>query len=231
MHSNRTVLVIAAHPDDEVLGCGGTIARHTLQGDEAYCLILGEGITARYADRGKAKQEELKQLTLEAEQAASILGIKKVFFGNLPDNRFDTAPLLEIVKAIEEVKSEVKPDIVYTHHHGDLNIDHLITFRAALTACRPVKGESVTEIYSFAVPSSTEWNSPDAETYFMPNIFVDISETFGKKVEALKAYHSEVREYPHPRSPKSLEIIARYWGISAGIKLAEAFRLVREIRL
>lgn len=227
---SKKVLVIAAHPDDEVLGCGGTIAKHALQGDVVHCLILGEGVTSRYRRREEAKEEELKKLKLEAEQAASILGVKEVFFRDFPDNRFDTVPLLEIVKAIEAIKGEVKPDIIYTHHQGDLNIDHQITFKAVFTACRPTKDETVKEIYSFEVPSSTEWNAPDAETYFMPDVFVDIAQTFSKKLEALKAYKSESQEYPHPRSPKAVEIIARRWGVNVGIELAEAFRLVRWIR-
>lgn len=228
---SRKILVIAAHPDDEVLGCGATTAKHTLQGDEVYCLILGEGITSRYYRREEANEKELKQLRLDAEQATSILGIKKVFFRDFPDNRFDTVPLLEIVKVIEEVKDEVKPDIIYTHHQGDLNIDHQITFKAMLTACRPTKDETVKEIYSFEVPSSTEWTAPDAVTYFMPNVFVDIAQTFSKKVEALKAYKSESQEYPQPRSPEAVEIMAKRWGVNAGRELVEAFRLVRWIRL
>lgn len=226
----KKVLIIAAHPDDEVLGCGGTIAKHAQHGDEVYSLILGEGITSRHSQRGRAITEELEHLKLAAEQAAKILGIKKVFFKDFPDNRFDTIPLLEIVKAIEEVKGEVKPDIIYTHHQGDLNIDHQITFKAALTACRPLKGESVKEIYSFEIPSSTEWNSPDAGTYFIPNVFVDITETFDKKIEALRAYKGESRDYPHPRSPRAVELIARRWGVSVGRELVEAFRLVRWIK-
>jgi LmbE family N-acetylglucosaminyl deacetylase len=225
-----TILIIAAHPDDEVLGCGGTIARHTLQGDEVYCLLLGEGVTSRYSQPGKAVEEQLKQLKLEAEQAARILGIKKVFFRNLPDNRFDTVPLLEIVKGIEEVKSEVHPDIIYTHHPGDLNIDHQLTFRAVLTACRPMKDETVKEIYSFEVPSSTEWNSPDIGTYFIPNVFVDVTETFDQKLAALKAYKTESRDYPHPRSPKAVKIFASRWGITVGMELVEAFKLVRLLK-
>lgn len=224
------ILVVAAHPDDEILGCGGTIAKHALQGDEVYCLILGEGVTSRYSQPKEANQEELKQLKSEAEQAARILGIKKLFFKDFPDNRFDTVPLLEIVKAIEEMKEEIKPDVIYTHHQGDLNIDHQITFKAVLTACRPMKDETAREIYSFEVPSSTEWSSPDAKNYFIPNVFVDISETFNKKIEALKVYQGEVREYPHPRSPEALRAIALRWGSTVGCQAAEAFELIRAIR-
>ena len=227
---NRKVLVVAAHPDDEVLGCGGTIAKHARQKDEVFCLILGEGVTSRYSQQGKAVEKELRELKSEAEQAAKILGIKKVFFRDFPDNRFDTVPPLTIVKAIEEIKEEVKPDIIYTHHQGDLNIDHQLTFRAVLTACRPLQGETVKEIYSFEVPSSTEWSSPDAQDYFMPNVFVDTSETFDKKIEALKAYRGEIRGYPHPRSPEALRAIAMRWGSTVRCEAAEAFELIRAIR-
>lgn len=223
------VLVIVAHPDDEALGCGGTVAKHAQSGDEVYCLILGEGIVAREGsvasiEKGK---EALKQ---DALRAAKILGIKELIFKDFPDQRLDTIPLLDVIKSIEEVKQRIKPDIIYTHHQGDLNIDHQITFKAGLTACRPMKDESVKEIYSFEIPSSTEWNSPEVQNYFMPNVFVDISDTFKKKLEAIEAYQSETREYPHPRSPRALEIIARHWGVTVGKELAEAFRLVRWLK-
>jgi LmbE family N-acetylglucosaminyl deacetylase len=224
------ILVVAAHPDDEVLGCGGTIARLAKENHNVFCLLLGEGITSRYDQREKAAESELKQLKTEAEQAAEILGIKKTFFSDFPDNRFDTVPLLNLVKAIENIKKEIKPDIVYTHHQGDLNIDHQITFKAVLTACRPTKGETVKEIYSFEVPSSTEWNSPDKQNYFMPDVFVDITETLDKKLDALQVYKEEAREYPHPRSPEALRAIAHRWGSTAGLGAAEAFQLIRSVR-
>ncbi len=226
---DKLILVIAAHPDDEVLGCGGTIAKHAQSGDEVYCLILGEGVTARGGSEALIEKEK-EALKQNASKAAEILGIKELIFRNFPDQRLDTIPLLAVIKSIEEVKQRIKPDIIYTHHQGDLNIDHQIAFKAVLTACRPVKNETVREIYSFEVPSSTEWNSPDVQSYFMPDVFVDISETFNKKVEALKAYKSEIREYPHPRSPEALEIIARRWGVNVRRELVEAFRLVRWIK-
>jgi LmbE family N-acetylglucosaminyl deacetylase len=224
------ILVVAAHPDDEVLGCGGTVARLTGEGHVIYCVILGEGITSRYNQPEQASKSELKQLKTQAKDAAKILGIKETIFGEFPDNRFDTVPLLEIVKAIEKVKNSVKPDVVYTHHQGDLNIDHQITFKAVLTACRPVKGETVKDIYSFEIPSSTEWSSPDKQNYFMPNVFVDISKTLVKKLEALKAYKGEAREYPHPRSLEALRAIAMRWGSTVGLEAVEAFQLIRSIR-
>jgi len=226
---NKVILVIAAHPDDEVLGCGGTIAKHALQGDEVYCLILGEGVAAR-GESEALREKEKEALKQNASKAAEILGIKELMFRNFPDQRLDTIPLIIVIKSVEEVKQRIKPDIIYTHHQGDLNIDHQITFKAVLTACRPVKNETVREIYSFEVPSSTEWNSSDVQNFFVPDVFVDISETFNKKVDALKAYKSELREYPHPRSPEALEIIARRWGVNVGRELVEAFRLLRWIK-
>jgi len=223
------ILVIAAHPDDEVLGCGGTIAKSVSEGDEVYCLILGEGVSSRYKSRELAKKKEYQGLKADAKKAARILGIKKVFFKDFPDNRFDTVPLLELIKAVEEVKEKIKPDVIYTHHYGDLNIDHQITFKAVLTACRPLPEETVREIYSFEVPSATEWAAPGTHD-FTPNVFTDISETFDKKIEAIRAYKSEVREYPHPRSPKSLEIIGKRWGVVVGGRFVEPFSLIRLIR-
>lgn len=228
---NLKVLVIAAHPDDEVLGCGGTMSRMSKEGHKVYTLILGEGITSRDKKRDvRKRRHDLSELQKYVENANKILGVTKTFDFNLPDNRFDTVPLLDIIKTIEQVKTEIAPDIIFTHHHGDLNIDHQITFRTTITACRPVKDETVKEIYSFEIPSSTEWNISSSSTYFMPNHFVDISETLKIKINALKQYKSEIKKFPHPRSPEAVEIIAKRWGIQVGLKAAEAFEVVRIIR-
>ena len=225
----KRILVVAAHPDDEVLGCGGTISIHSMNGDEVYVLILGEGITSRDIKRDrKNREKEIQELRRNIDAANKIVGTKKTYIYDFPDNRFDSVPLLDIIKIVENVKNEVMPDIVYTHHHGDLNIDHRLTFHAVLTGCRPLKDESVKEIYSFEVPSSTEW-SPDSSTYFMPNYFVDIKETITKKFEAMKAYKSEIREFPHPRSVMAIENLDRIRGANVGFEYAEAFMVVRII--
>jgi len=225
----KKILVVAAHPDDEILGCGGTMAIHSIKGDEVYVLILGEGITSRDVKRDRKKRDkEIKELRRGIEAANKVVGTKRTFLYDFPDNRFDSVPLLDIIKVIEKVKNEVVPDIVYTHHHGDLNIDHRLTFQAVMTACRPLKGESVKEIYSFEVPSSTEW-SPDNSKYFMPNYFVNIKDTIGKKTLAMKAYKSEMREFPHPRSAKAIENMAKTRGVNVGFEYAEAFMVVRII--
>ena len=224
----KTILVIAAHPDDEVLGCGGTIARLTSEGSNVYTLILGEGVTSRDRKRDLAKREnEIAELKKQAENANRILGVKKVYTFDFPDNRFDSVPLLDIIKTIEETKDGFKPDIVFTHHIGDLNIDHQVTFKAVMAACRPAIGESVKEIYSFEIPSSTEWNEPSSLTYFMPDYFVDVNKSLDIKINALKEYKTELREFPHPRSLKALELNAEQWGVKMGFEAAEAFKTVR----
>ena len=223
-----TILVIAAHPDDEVLGCGGTMARLALEGNNVYTLILGEGITARDKKRDLAKREnEIAELRKQVENANKILGVKKVYTYDFPDNRFDTVPLLDIIKTIEKIKEDIKPDVVFTHHYGDLNIDHQITFKAVMTAFRPIKDESVKEIYSFEIPSSTEWNAPFSLTYFMPDYFVDVSRSLKVKINALKEYETELRDFPHPRSLKAVELNAKLWGVKMGFEAAEAFKTIR----
>lgn len=225
------VLVIAAHPDDEVLGCGGTMSRMVNEGHEVYTLILGEGVTSRDKKRNvRKRRQDLLELRKQTKDANKVLGVTKTFSFNLPDNRFDTVPLLDIIKLIEQVKKEVVPDVIFTHNHGDLNIDHQITCKAVMTAFRPVKGENAREIYSFEVPSSTEWNMPTSSAYFMPNHFVDISKTLDLKLRAMKEYKSEIRGYPHPRSPEAIKIYAKRWGIQAGLQAAEAFETIRMIR-
>ena len=221
------VLVVAAHPDDEVLGCGGAIAK-LAEGYDIYTLILGEGITSREIS-DEEKKEELKELKKQSDEANKILGVKKVFFEKFPDNKFDTVPLLDIIKRIEGYISKIKPGIIYTHHYGDLNVDHRITFNAVLTACRPQKNSIVKRIYTFEVLSSTEWNNQTRGNIFIPNTYIGISRTIDKKLEAMKCYESEIRNYPHPRSLEGIKILAQKRGLEVGLKFAEAFCLIREI--
>lgn len=225
-----TILVVAAHPDDEVLGCGGTIARHAREGDDVHILILGEGITSRYADPSAAPADALEGLHEQAKKAGTLLGAKGVTLRGFPDNRFDTVPLLDIVKAVEEKVQEIKPAVVYTQHGGDLNVDHQRTFRAVLTATRPLAGSSVKRVLAYEVPSSTEWAFRQFAPAFRPNVFVDIAATLEAKKDALALYEEEARAFPHPRSPEALDAHARYWGSVAGLPAAEAFQLIRELR-
>lgn len=223
----KKILIIAAHPDDEVLGCFGTISKLIQEGNEAYSLILGEGKTSRVFNKNEIDNKEFEILENEALKANQSIGIKELFREKFPDNRFDDVPLLDIVKSIEKVKNKLKPDIIFTHFHNDLNIDHQITFKAVLTATRPMSNESVKEIYSFEVLSSTEWNFP---TLFSPNIFIDIDQNLEQKIKAMSFYKSELCEFPHPRSLEGIKLQAKMQGLKVGLKNAEAFKLIRAIK-
>jgi LmbE family N-acetylglucosaminyl deacetylase len=224
------ILVLAAHPDDEVLGCGGTIRRLASEGHAVYVAILGEGITSRYPQRDQAAAGLIQQLHARSQSAGDLLGTKEVELLSLPDNRFDTVPLLEVVKMIEACLAKHQPEIVYTQHGGDLNIDHLVTYRATLTATRPVAGQPVRAVYAYEVASSTDWAFQQFSPPFQPNVFVDITETLNVKIQAMQIYESEARRFPHPRSPEALRAAAQRWGSIAGVAAAEAFQCVREIR-
>ncbi len=223
------VLVIAAHPDDEVLGCGGTVARLVEEGNQVFMAILGEGQTSRdCADQGQSKLDALRQASCEA---ASILGAHGVEHFSLPDNRLDTLPLLSLVKIVEKLIQKRQPDLILTHFHGDLNIDHQLVSKAVITATRPVPGSRVREVLLFSVASSTEWAfglyAPGA---YSPNVYYDVSGQWEKKLKALAAYDSEMRAFPHPRSAEAISADATRWGACIGAPYAEAFLLVRSVR-
>lgn len=219
-----TTLIVAAHPDDEVLGAGGTIARLTSEGEEVHIAVLGEGQTSRGPD-----DSTVMALQRQVAKAAEKLGTPHVSHYALPDQRFDQVPLLEITQIAEGLIEMIRPDTIFTHHRGDLNLDHEITHRAVLTATRPVGGCPVRKLYAFETPSSTEWafGSPA----FAPNVYIGIAATLERKVAAMQIYESERRGWPHPRSPEALRELAHLRGVQAGLEAAEAFQLVRAIRI
>ncbi|YAG11728.1 GlcNAc-PI de-N-acetylase [Nostoc sp. DSM 114161] len=226
----KKVLVIGAHPDDEVLGCGGTIAKHIQQGDRVDVLILAEGATSRTPQRDRQKlQNELSALAEAAHQASEILGVTSLKLHDFPDNRMDSCNLLDIIKVIEQEIIKYQPDTIYTHHNGDVNIDHRRIHEAVITATRPIPGSTVKTLLFFEVASSTEWQTPGSAPAFTPNWFVDISETLSLKLKALVVYESEMRPWPHARSMEALEHLARWRGASVGLKAAEAFVLGRNL--
>lgn len=226
----RRILIVAAHPDDEVLGCGGVAARHAKRGDRVDVLIVAEGATSRGERRNaSAHADELSALKEAARRAAKILGARPPRFGGLPDNRLDEVPLLDVVKLIESVGAEVRPETVYTHHAGDLNVDHQVIARAVATAFRPLPGASVRSVYAFETVSSTEWAFHAVEPAFRPSRFEDISDVMGLKRAALECYAREMRPFPHPRSIEAIESLARLRGASVGVAAAEAFCVIRDV--
>jgi LmbE family N-acetylglucosaminyl deacetylase len=229
---NQRILLVVAHPDDELLGCGATFNRLI---EEFNCyvkvVILGEGITSRSDIRDAVKwKEELEIHKQNIRQAQRAIGYQELAVYDFPDNRFDSVDLLDIVKVVEKEKSEFNPSVIFTHHGGDLNIDHQRTFQAVVTASRPMNNERVKTIIAFETPSGTEWRAASDPMHFIPTVFFTVSEKNVKaKIKGMESYEFEKRVYPHPRSPEALTIQAQRWGVATGSEYAEAFVLVRSI--
>lgn len=225
-------MLVVAHPDDELLGLGASMNR--LIEDYSviiHVVILGEGITSRSNIRDtELWEEELRLHRQNIREAQRQIGYHSVSIHDFPDNRFDTVALLDIIKVVEKEKKEFLPDIIFTHHNGDVNIDHQRTFEAVVTACRPMSNESVKAIISFETPSGTEWRASTDPKHFVPNFFIEVSEKqIDTKIKGMERYEFEKRKYPHPRSPMALKVQAQRWGIAMGVEFAEAFNIVRFI--
>ncbi len=220
----KIVLICAAHPDDEVLGCGGTIARHIACGDVVHVIFMTNGVGSRQSTSLASIQNRKKA----SQKALSILGCSSVRNFDFPDNKMDTVPLLDIIQSIENTIKELAPNIIYTHHIGDLNIDHQVVHKAVITACRPQPNFCVKKIYSFEVPSSTEWQTT-GYLPFTPNTFIDISKYVENKKKSMDCYNEEMRNEPHARSINNTIRLNKLRGNSIGVHYAEAFMLIRGI--
>jgi len=223
MINNNKVLIIAAHPDDEVMGAGGTIVKHVRQSDEVYLCIITKAYSPDWS------HEIIKEKRKEATTASEILGIKKTYFCDLPTVMLDTIPQKELIKHISDVVNDIQPDIVYTTHKGDLNNDHRLVFEATMVAVRPTSKRSIKRVLSYELPSSTEWAPPFIERAFIPNVYVNISDTLETKIKAMSVYKTELKEHPHPRSLEAIVVYARRRGMEIQAEAAEAFMLIREI--
>lgn len=221
------MLCVSAHPDDEVLGAGGTLSILADMDVETHVLILGEGVGARYRE-GQRPDEEVASLSAQVRAAAAVLGAEPHHL-SLPDNRFDSIPLLDVVHAVERIKEEVAPDLVLTHHPGDLNVDHTVTCNAVLTAFRPLPDERPVTLLACETLSSTEWSAPVRAAPFVPNVYVDIGAGIDRKIAAMEQYSEEIRDWPHPRSSRGIEVAAQRWGMNVGVDAAEAFGLLRHV--
>ncbi len=234
------ILIIVAHPDDEILGMGGTIKKFTKKKFDVKVVFLATGISARRSENysnstnyrvnektNSNMKKQIKALRGDVKKAMKILGVKDYQFEDFPDNEMDTVSNLEITKKIEKILFDFKPNIVYTHTQHDINVDHRAIYNATITATRPSKKSNIDEVITFEVPSSTEWYF---NSNFSPNIFVDISSELSVKLKAMKAYKNEIHDFPHPRSLKALDAIATRWGSVSGFQAAEAFTLVRKLK-
>jgi LmbE family N-acetylglucosaminyl deacetylase len=230
--NNKLILLVVAHPDDELLGCGATMNRLITEFNcKIRVVILGEGITSRSEQRDTKKwEEELAIHRLNIKNAQECIGFESVSIYNFPDNRFDSVDLLDIIKVIEKEKEDFNPQIIFTHHGGDTNIDHRRTFEAVVTAIRPMENENVAHLLCFETPSSTEWQAFNYPNPFLPNLFVKLTkQNIEAKIKGMESYEFEKRKFPHPRSPEALEIQAKRWGVSIGTEFAEAFIMVRSL--
>lgn len=224
----KKILVVAAHPDDEVLGMGGTIAKLTKAGNEVNVLIVTDGSSSQYRNSIDL-QRIIEDKKKETWACAQTLGVKNVYYGGQPDMRLDSTPHIYINKVIEELIDELQPDTVFTHFWGDVNRDHQEVYKSTLVAVRPSIGQVVKGLYCYRVPSSTEWTPMKVDTMFMPNVFVDISEVAEQKYEAFSRYITELREYPHPRSVKHLRELDMARGLEVGLGPTETFVLLRSL--
>mgnify|MGYP001347914568 CR=1 FL=1 len=225
MPNFKNILVVAAHPDDEVLGCGGTLYKLRKKGAKITTLFLSDGESSRKKPKiSKLIQDRKKQ----AFKAGKIIGIKKIIFGDFPDNSMDSIPILKVIQFIERQIKIIKPDTVFTHFESDLNVDHQIASKSVITACRPMRNQTVKTILFFEILSSSEWNISSKNKSFKPNYFVDITKSINFKIQALKCYKKEMKKWPHPRSLKGIKTLAEWRGASSGYKAAEAFILGRK---
>jgi LmbE family N-acetylglucosaminyl deacetylase len=227
MINKRRILVVAAHADDEILGCGGTMAKHADAGDEVSVLFMTDGVGAR--SKGGAGAVDAGQRSVASERALEIVGAKVLCQMALPDNAMDALPRIDLIRSIEPIISAYQPDVIYTHHGGDLNIDHRRVLEAVLTVCRPQPGMVTNSTYSFEVASSTAWAGSSIANHFTPQYWVDISLQAERKIQALQAYHEEMRTFPHARSIEALEHQMRWRGSQVGVEAAEAFVVERQI--
>lgn len=219
----NNILVVAAHPDDEVIGLAGTLCAHRDKGDTISILILANGEDARGAAVADA-QKRLAQTQTVAGRLKAMVTIE-----DLPDNAFDTVSLLTITQLVEKAITAIKPNLIYTHHPYDLNVDHRLTCQAVLTACRPQPNHPVEKILAFETLSSTEWQLKGHQQ-FRPVRYHNIEKYLDEKIEIVSMYQDELRAYPHPRSAEGIRILAQYRGLEVGLKAAEAFEVLRAIK-
>jgi N-acetylglucosamine malate deacetylase 1 len=220
---NMNILILAPHPDDEVLGCGATIKKLSEEGNTVFVLVASRGSKRLY------DQTKVEAVRKEALEAHALLGVTKTFFLDFPAPELDTVPLADISREISKVLNENNINVLYLPHRGDIHNDHRVVFNAGLVAARPVGAYSVKEIYAYETLSETEWAAPFADETFIPTCFVNIENSMAVKMEAMKCFKSQLREFPNPRSLETIEALAKFRGATVGFRAAEAFMIIRQI--
>lgn len=216
--TSKNVLILAAHPDDEVLGCGGIIQKHVAEGCQVFVGVVTDGSSSQYPNDIQKHHTKIK----ECEEANKLLGVTEVVFLDFPDMKLDTVPHAELNNKINELVEKIRPNIIYTHSKFDLNLDHIAIARSTEVVSRPGK-VYLEKVLAYEVLSSSEWSRMES---FQPDVFVDVEQYLEKKVQALKLYKTECREYPHPRSSEGIQTLAQYRGLQSGFRRAEAFKLI-----
>ena len=219
----KNILVVAPHPDDEILGCGGTIKKRVDEGHQVYVLIMSRGTPKYYSE------ERIVNVRREAKAAGQLLGVKETLFFDFHAPELDTVPLAELSRKITEVLTRLQIHTVYLPHRGDIHYDHELVFRAGLVAARPTGNYSVKEIVCYETLSETEWAPPFPDSAFIPTHFVNITKQMDLKKEAMGCYKSQLRPFPNSRSLETIEALAKYRGATVGFERAEAFMLIRKI--
>jgi LmbE family N-acetylglucosaminyl deacetylase len=220
---NKNILILAPHPDDEVLGCGATIKKLSDEGNQVFVLVASRGSKRLY------DQTKVEAVRKEALEAHALLGVTTTFFLDFPAPELDTVPLADISREISKVISELKINVLYLPHRGDIHNDHRVIFNAGLVAARPVGNCTVTEIYAYETLSETEWAAPFGDDAFIPTCFVNVESTLEAKMEAMQCFKSQLKAFPNPRSLETIQALAKFRGATVGFKAAEAFMIIRQI--
>ncbi len=223
---NKKVLVIAPHADDEILGCGATIAKHIANGDEVFVLIA---TNAHYGYPERCSKADIQKVRNEALSAHNFLGIKKTYFTDFPAPKLDVFPLSDIADAFLAIFNEIKPVTLYIPHGGDLHLDHTAIYRASLVAARPIQEYSIESIYVYETLSETNWTPLQGDQYFKPNLYINVTDYFNKKLKSMSFFTTQIKKFPNSRSLEALEALAKYRGTTVGVFYAEAFMIEREI--
>jgi len=217
------VLIVSAHPDDETIGAGGTILRHADRGDELYWVVVTRAYNPPWTD------EQIRRAYDQVTEVKDLLGVAEVFRLDFPTVKLNTVPNMELTSALQKVVDQVRPEVVYTTPRDDLNMDHRIVHDATLVATRPLPGAPVRRVLSYEISPTCRYGLPSGGRTFQPNVFVDISAQLDRKLRVIEAYRTEIQQFPHPRSVRGLEMIARERGLSVGLEAAECFELIRQI--